>query len=124
MTLPPYPPIPVTKTALRCTCPRCGKGRLFQGFLAVAPACSACGLSLVEHDTGDGPAVFLTFILGGVAVPFAFWIQFTFETSPWTPILLASALVIGLGLLLLRPAKALTVALHYAHRRDEMEKGE
>ena len=119
-----YPPIPVTASALRCRCPRCGEGRLFSGFLAVASTCEACGLSLVEHDTGDGPAVFLIFILGGIAVPVAFWVQFTFATGPLVPILIASVLVIGLGLLLLRPAKALMVALQYAHRRDEMEKGE
>lgn len=119
-----YPPISVTETALRCVCPRCGKGRLFKGFLAVAPDCDACGLSLVEHDTGDGPAVFLIFILGAIAVPFALWVQFSFDTGPWVPILLASVLTIGLGLLMLRPAKALMVALQYAHRRDEMEKGQ
>ena len=122
--MPSEPSIPIAEAALRCACPRCGKGPLFRGFLTVAPECSACGLSLVEHDTGDGPAVFLIFILGAIAVPFAFWIQFTFETSPWVPILISGALVIGLGLLMLRPAKALMVALQYTHRREEMEKGE
>ncbi|NBC31249.1 MAG: DUF983 domain-containing protein [Alphaproteobacteria bacterium] len=115
------PSIPLLHTALSCTCPRCGQGRLFQGFLAVAPTCGHCGLDLSAHDSGDGPAVFLIFILGAIAVPFAFWIQFSFDTSPWVPVAIAGLLVIGLGLLLLRPAKALMVALQYAHRRDEME---
>jgi uncharacterized protein (DUF983 family) len=87
----------------------------------VAPTCGHCGLDLSAHDSGDGPAVFLIFILGAIAVPFAFWIQFSFDTSPWVPVAIAGLLVIGLGLLLLRPAKALMVALQYAHRRDEME---
>ena len=25
-------------------CPRCGKGRLFQGFLALRPRCEHCGI--------------------------------------------------------------------------------
>ena len=120
----PYPPISMTHTALRCTCPRCGQGPLFDGFLTVASECRDCGLSLTEHDTGDGPAVFLIFILGGIAVPLAFWILFTFDTNPWIPVLISGTLVVALGLLLLRPAKALMVALQYAHRRDEMEKSE
>ena len=120
----PYPPIPVMQTALSCTCPRCGRGRLFAGFLTVASECRDCGLVLTEHDTGDGPAVFLIFILGAIAVPVAFWIQFTFDTSPWIPVLVSGVLVVVMGLLMLRPAKALMVALQYAHRRDEMEKGE
>lgn len=118
------PPIPVMQTALHCTCPRCGQGRLFEGFLTVAPQCGHCGLKLSEHDTGDGPAVFLIFILGAIAVPIAFWIQFSFDTSPWVPAAIAGLLVIGLGLAMLRPAKALMVALQYAHRREEMEKHE
>ena len=38
--------------------------------------------------------------------------------------LVSGVLVVVMGLLMLRPAKALMVALQYAHRRDEMEKGE
>ena len=29
---------------LACKCPRCGKGKLYQGFLTLRPACENCGL--------------------------------------------------------------------------------
>ena len=39
----------------RCRCPRCGQGRLFAGFLTLAPACDRCGLDYSFVDSGDGP---------------------------------------------------------------------
>ena len=51
----------VTESALRgiaCRCPRCGKGKLYAGFLNLRPGCEACGLDYAFIDTGDGPAIF------------------------------------------------------------------
>ncbi|MEA2903171.1 MAG: hypothetical protein QOI12_558, partial [Alphaproteobacteria bacterium] len=36
--------ISLTLAGLACRCPRCGKGKLFQGFLTLRPRCDACGL--------------------------------------------------------------------------------
>jgi len=44
---------------LRCRCPRCGKGKLFAGFLTLQPRCEVCGLDYGFADSGDGPAVFI-----------------------------------------------------------------
>ena len=41
------PPPTVTESALRgiaCRCPRCGKGKLYAGFLTLRPNCESCGL--------------------------------------------------------------------------------
>ncbi|MCB2109320.1 MAG: DUF983 domain-containing protein, partial [Rhodobacteraceae bacterium] len=51
--------VSLAAAALGCRCPRCGKGRLFKGFLTVAESCTVCGLSFAGHDTGDGPAFFI-----------------------------------------------------------------
>jgi uncharacterized protein (DUF983 family) len=53
-----------TRAGLRCACPRCGKGKLFRGFLTLAPCCEACGLDYGFADAGDGPAVFIMFLAG------------------------------------------------------------
>ena len=58
------------RTALTCTCPRCGKGKLFAGFLTLRPRCEACGLDYAFADSGDGPAVFII-LLAGLVVVFA-----------------------------------------------------
>ena len=55
---------------LRGRCPRCGEGRLFQGFLDLRPRCEHCGLDYGFADAGDGPAVFVI-LIGGFIVVFA-----------------------------------------------------
>jgi uncharacterized protein (DUF983 family) len=109
------PPSPIV-AGLACRCPRCGRGRLFDGYLQVRDACEACGLHLADHDSGDGPAVFVIFILGAVVVPLALWVEATFEPALWVHALLWGTAVIGGTLALLRPLKGVMVALHYRHR--------
>ena len=65
------PPVAPLTAALKGRCPQCGEGRLFAGFLTVAPRCTECGLDLSKQDSGDGPAVFVILILGFVVVGLA-----------------------------------------------------
>ena len=55
-------------TGLLCRCPRCGKGKLFDGFLTLKPKCDACGLDFSFADAGDGPAIFVIMIAGAIVV--------------------------------------------------------
>jgi uncharacterized protein (DUF983 family) len=111
------------RAGLTCTCPRCGRGRLFQGYLTVVERCAVCGLPLRGNDSGDGPAVFLIFILGAVAVPLVFWIDRAFDVPVWVPGLIGGAVTILLAAALLRPIKAFVLALQYRHRRGDFEAG-
>jgi len=101
---------------LRCRCPRCGRGRLFDGYLTVRGTCEACGLGLADHDTGDGPAVFVIFILGAVMVPLALSVEAAFQPPLWLHAVLWSVTILAGTVALLRPLKGLMVALHYRHR--------
>jgi len=106
---------------MRCVCPRCGKGRLFKGFLSVAERCDACGLELARQDTGDGPAVFLIFILGFLVVPVALMVSFNVEWPVWLHGIVWGVVILGLALGMLRPAKAYLMALQYRYRRHDYE---
>jgi len=103
-------------TGLACKCPRCGAGPLFDGFLAVRSECPTCGLDLSQHDSGDGPAVFVIFILGFLVVPLAIWLEFTVAPPLWVHAVLWSVVILGGALALLRPLKAIMVGLQYKHR--------
>lgn len=116
-----YPPVSPITAGLRCRCPRCGEGRLFTGYLTVVDKCERCGLRLADNDSGDGPAVFLIFIVGFLAVALAIWMEVRWEPAIWVHALVSGGFVIGLSLVLLRPAKAYVLALQYRHRRDEFE---
>ena len=98
---------------LSCRCPRCGKGRLFSGFLKVAPRCDACGLDFAFADSGDGPAVFVIFVVAPVVVILAFVADALFHLAPWMHLVLWIPTIILLSLWFLRPFKATMIALQY-----------
>ena len=111
-------PSPMT-VALKGCCPRCGKGRLFNGFLALAPRCEVCGLDYGFIDTADGPAFFVMSFVGIVVVGLALWVEFAFEPPIWLHIVMWFALTGILSLALVRPSKGLMVALQFHHKAEE-----
>ena len=110
-----YASVSAARAALSCRCPRCGEGRIFAGLLTVRAACSACGLDLSAEDAGDGPAVFVIFFLGAIAVGIAALLEIEFEPPIWVDLALLTPLIIGGAVLLLRPLKAYMIALQYRH---------
>lgn len=104
---------------LKCRCPRCGKGRLFSGFLKVAPVCENCGLDLKFADSGDGPAVFVIFAVAPIVVILAFITDALFHPAPWMHLVLWIPTIIILSLLFLRPFKATMIALQYQRNAGE-----
>ena len=101
---------------LNCRCPRCGRGSLFSGYLKVVDKCQSCGLELGEMDSGDGPAVFVMFIVLIITVPLVFLVYAVFEPPIWVHAILWPVVIVGLSLWLLRPAKGVMVALQFKHR--------
>ena len=116
-----YPPVSPLAAGLGCKCPRCGRGRLFKGFLTVAPVCESCGLELAQHDSGDGPAVFVILILGFVVVGLALWVELRYEPPFWVHAALWVPLIVIGALLMLRRFKATLIALQYKHRREDYD---
>ena len=104
-------------------CPRCGKGGLFHGFLTVASRCKICGLSFRGHDSGDGPAVFVIFILGFGITGAAVVVEYLYAPPLWVHAALWLPLTILLSVLLLRPLKGLMIGMQYRFRAvDEPER--
>ena len=108
-------PLSPIRTGLTCRCPRCGRGKLFDGYLTLAERCAVCGLALQERDSGDGPAVFVIFILGAVIVPLALCVEAAMKPPYWVHGVVWTTVVIAGSLALLRPLKGLMVALQYRH---------
>lgn len=100
-------------------CPRCGQGRLFKGVAALAPQCASCGLDFAALNVGDGPAAFLTLILGFVIVGGALWLEFAVSPPFWVHLVLWTPLLIGAVLISLRGAKAVLVAQEVRHQAHE-----
>jgi len=114
-----YPLISPYSAGLGGKCPRCGQGALFEGFLSLREKCEVCGLDYAKADAGDGPAVFVIFIVGFAAVAVAFIARYAWQAPMWLAFLLSAGLAIGLTLALLRPLKATLIALQYANKAAE-----
>ncbi len=103
-------PPTVTESALRgiaCRCPRCGKGKLYAGFLTLRPNCEACGLDYAFIDSGDGPAVFIIMLAGAVVVGAALIVEIKYQPPFWLHAALWLPLILATTLLPLRSMKSL-----------------
>lgn len=106
-------------TGVRCRCPVCGEGPLFDGFLKVAERCESCGADLSKADSGDGPAVFVMFVVGFIVVPLALALELAVRPPIWLHLLLWLPLVVILTLALLRPFKGVLIVLQFHHKAEE-----
>ncbi len=114
-----YPSISPYTAGLGGKCPRCGKGALFQGFLGIRENCDVCTLDYAKADAGDGPAVFVIFIVGFLAVAVAFVARFVWYAPIWLAFLISAGVAAAAIIGLLRPLKATLIALQYANKAAE-----
>jgi uncharacterized protein (DUF983 family) len=114
-----YPPQSPYSTGLSGRCPRCGVGRLFNGFLTLAPRCEHCGLDLAFADAGDGPAVFVTLFAGFLVLGAALWVEIAYEPPYWLHLVIFAPLTIAVCLGILRPLKGLLVAMQYTNKAEQ-----
>ena len=119
MALEDFAPVSPVSACLAGRCPHCGQGRLFKGFLDVASACGVCGLDFGFADSGDGPAVFVSFAALVVVTGAALLIDAMFAPPMWLVLLIIVPLALVLCLGLLRPAKALLIGLQFKHKAEQ-----
>lgn len=116
---PYYPPVSPFSAGVRGRCPRCGTGKLFDGYLTPATKCGTCDLDFSFGDSGDGPAVFIILIVGFIVVGLALWVEISFQPDYWVHAVLWLPLGIILPLALLRPAKGILLCQQYAQDAQE-----
>ena len=100
-------------------CPACHRGKLFDGYLNLAPRCDVCGLDYGFADSGDGPAVFVILVTGFIIVGAALLVEIFYTPPYWLHALLWVPLIIVLPLLLLRTFKGGLIALQFRHKAEE-----
>ncbi len=108
------------QTILSCRCPRCGRGKLFNGVLAVHDKCQACELDLTKGDTGDAGAVPIIIVLGAIIGGLAVWTEFHFSPPWWVHAMIWPTVTVPAAVLLMRLSKSVMIAVQYRHRATEM----
>ncbi len=111
----------MAEAALFGLCPQCGAKGLFAGASRFAPKCGTCGLDYSRFNVGDGPAAFLTLIIGAITVGLAFWVEVKFAPPLWLHAVLWIPFVVGATLWGLRVSKAALLGAEF--RRSAGEAG-
>lgn len=111
------------RTAIKCRCPRCKNGEMFASLwsLSLVDKCPECGMDLAKNDSGDGPAVFLIFILGFLLVPIAWIFELYIAPPLWVHAVLWGAVALALTLGSLKPIKSYVIALQFKHRPGDWD---
>jgi uncharacterized protein (DUF983 family) len=112
------PPSPIA-AGLKGCCPRCGARTLFAGWIKFADRCPQCDLDFSTFNVGDGPAAFLTLILGGMVAAMAIMVELTFSPPFWVHILLWPPITLALIVASLRASKGVLLVLEYRNAARE-----
>lgn len=105
--------------ALFGLCPQCGARTLFEGVAQFAPRCRSCGLDFGQFNVGDGPAAFLTLIIGALVTGLALTLELTVEPPFWVHILLWVPLTGAAVIWGLRAGKAALLAAEFKRKAGE-----
>ncbi len=105
-----YPLLSPLSTGMAGKCPRCGRGKLFSGYLTVASSCSSCSLDFSFADAGDGAAWFVMLFACVAGVGSILGIEVAYSPPWWVHMLIAIPVLIVLPMILLRPMKGVLLA--------------
>ena len=112
--------LPPVQTGLSGRCPECGEGRLFKGLLAFEDECFACGADFRNEDAGDGPAIFVIFIVGIFIVPLALATHMIFEPPMIVTVIIWGIVITLVSLWLLRLMRGVMFAIAWQRRAREV----
>jgi uncharacterized protein (DUF983 family) len=84
-----------------------------------APGCSSCGLDFARFNVGDGPAAFLTLILGAIVTAMAITLELTLHPPLWLDMLIWIPVTAAGVIVSLRAAKAALITAEYRNAAHE-----
>ena len=98
-------------------CPACGEGALFEGYLAVVPACASCHADMTPQRADDAPAYVTIAIVGHVVVGGYLLADDLWPDLPMgVSMVLWPAIALALSLWLLPRVKGALIGVQWAFR--------
>jgi uncharacterized protein (DUF983 family) len=84
----------------------------------VVDRCALCGFDFTRLNTGDGAAIFIMQIAGGLVVFSALAIQIAWDPPIGLLLVVAMPMVVAISVGLMRPGKGLMIALQVRNRGE------
>lgn len=101
---------------LRCRCPACGVGKLFDGYVVVVPTCAVCGTDLTPQRADDLPAYLTIVAVGHIVVTGMLTVEQKWHPAIWIHLSIWLPLTLIAAIGLLRPIKGAVIGLQWAAR--------
>jgi uncharacterized protein (DUF983 family) len=79
---------PIWRAALFGLCPSCDAPTLFDGPVHFVERCGACQTDLSKQNVGDGPAAFLTMIIGALVIVLAMLVEIYIHPPFWLHVII------------------------------------
>lgn len=99
---------------IKCKCPNCGTGSVFEGFVSVKDHCEDCNEELFHHRADDLPPYLNILLVGHVVVGFLMVCMKYELFGMWTTAIGGSLLAIAMAVALMRPLKGAVIGLQWA----------
>ena len=103
--------LPAVLRGLACTCPTCGKTKLYRGYLKVVDTCAECGTPLGSVRADDAPPYFTISAVGHIVVPLMLMIDMHYDIADWIQAAFWVPVSGLLAMALLRPIKGATMGV-------------
>lgn len=113
---PERPTWPAIRKGMAHTCPNCGKGALYEGYLKLRADCDHCGEDLSHARADDGPAYLSILLTAKVMGTLQLLTYELFQPSPWVMLVTFSIGVTAMALALLPRFKGMIVGIQWAKR--------
>jgi len=114
-----YPEQSVMAVGMAGRCPRCGEGRLYKSLLRPVDHCAICGLDMSFAEEGDGPAVLVILLLGGIVAGLALAFETLFHPPVWLHVIIWLPVTFALSIYFLRAMKGIMIASQYKTKAAE-----
>jgi len=106
--------LPAMLRGAKNRCMKCGRGRIFDGFLKTAYACSNCGEEIHHHRADDAPPYFTITIVGHIVIPALLVVEVVWRPALWIHMSIWVPLTLLLCFGLMQPIKGALVGLQWA----------
>ena len=111
--------LPPLQTGLSGCCPQCGRGHMFDGFLALKAKCEICDLDYAFADPADGPAFFVICFACIPSMLLGVWLEVAFQPAWWMHLIVTIPFMLLTCVLPLRPLKGWLVASQFFYQAQE-----
>ncbi len=99
---------------LKCKCPACGQGKIFNGYIKVKHSCDTCGLELHHQRADDAPPYFTMLIVLHIVVSGILTVEQMYSPANWIQLVIWMPIATFLSFVLLRPIKGALIGIQWA----------